>query len=292
VRRRNLALASALIAALTLAGGTAAHAVWTTSATASASAQAGSIGVSLSDFSGLNASYAAGTTSTQSTFTVTNTGSVPIAATALTLAVSGPTATQQAVSVALWPAQSDGSCGTAPTTTATLAAPPALPATALGTGASAVFCIRTAVPTTAPSGTAGTSVTVVPTVTATSGSWSASQSAAAFTQTISAPASTALQGLCTTARQSAIISWNWVTLGFLAGVGPYDVYLGGTKIDSSVYVLPASYTVSAAVLGQLPHTKTGTQTFELRNVDTGAVVLTANVVLAYSTSTGWTARCP
>jgi hypothetical protein len=292
MRRRSVALASGLIVALTLAGGTAAHAVWTTSVTADATAQAGTIGVTLSDFSGLNATYASGTTSTQTSFTVQNTGTVAIDATSLTLAPSGPAATQQAISVALWAAQSDGSCGAAPSTTATIAAPPALPATALAAGASAVFCIKTAFPSSAPTGTTGTSVTVTPTVTATTGTWTASQSVAAFTQTIPAAASSGIQGTCTNSRGSAVISWNWLTLFFLSGYGPFDVYLGGTKIGSGVTAFDGSYTVSSSVLKSLSQTLTGTQTFELRNVDTGADVLTAKVVLSYGTRSGWSSACP
>ncbi|WP_022882042.1 hypothetical protein [Gryllotalpicola ginsengisoli] len=295
MKRRNIAVAAALITALTFAGGTAAQALWSSSATAAASATAGSIGVTVTGPASLSPTYALSATSTQSsqsTFTVKNTGTVAIKTASITFAVTGTAATEQAISVVTWAAQSDGSCGTAPTSTSTLAAPPTLQLSDLASGSQLTYCIKTTFPATAPSGTAGTSVTVTPSVTAANGAWTATGTGSAFTQQV-ASAPTPQQGTCVFYSASNIaVTWNGNAMFAQFGDGPWEVFLGGWDLEIQATSYSGNVSISNQTLGKAnyPQSLTGTQTLELRNTSTGTTVLTASVIV--SNGGGRTFACP
>lgn len=183
IPRLTAVVAAAVVLALGASGVT--YALWSSTATATATVTAGSIGVSLTGGDTLAVTYSSSVLSRAGTLVVTNTGTVPVSySTAATLGSGSSAGLAGAVQVTAWPMVT--SCPTTPPTSALTGTWSSLPAISgsVAAGSAATWCVVTSITSAQSTSFASAQVLPVLTATATIGTWSATSSTS-VTQTVS-----------------------------------------------------------------------------------------------------------
>lgn len=174
-RRLTAAVVVGVVVGVVLASGGAAAALWTASATLTEQVRTGAVSLSAGTVDGLQADYAGSTRSLTAPWTFTNSGTV--AATYSTSGVlSSGSSTELARSIALvaWPVTAASACTASASVgpdrvEGTWATVPNLTGT-LASKASVVWCLRTSIATSSPTGRINPTLTV----SLAAGSWTAS----------------------------------------------------------------------------------------------------------------------
>ncbi len=221
---------------LVLAGTGVASAVWTTAPSSlSSSVAAGSLVLSQSGSASLAATYTPSALSRTAAITVANVGSVPDAS--YTVQVVAPTATTLANStmIAAWSVGAAADCTSAaavPATslTATLSAGLSYSA-GLAVGASAVFCVRTSIPSSYV--TDGSVSRTELRLTYATGSWTGGSTQTATQAALDGTAPSAPGTPVASATTSTQTTLAWAAAIDNIGVTAYDMYRNGTKIAST-----------------------------------------------------------
>ncbi|MFI7483004.1 hypothetical protein ACH9EU_11390 [Kocuria sp. M1R5S2] len=264
----RLAAVLVLVLLLVPAGTGLAHALWTASATTTATVTGGVLGTAVAGTQGLTAENIATAGHTRPVpVTLHNTGDEPLGL-SLAIATDDVTLDPARIELVLWK-RTDATCpGTVPATgtvTGTLAAPPALPAGAQSAGGASatVVCAATRFTGTV-FGSAGQSLTAAPSLIGrlAGTNWSATAHGATFTQTM-APAPAPVTGLTCANRD---------VLNLLGLV------VGGNGIRLSWYTVPdaTGYQVRSATGQVLADTATAAADLG-QGVDPGASVQVAAV---------------
>lgn len=236
---------------LVLAGTGAGNALWSSTASTSATTAAGAIGISQTGFADLATVYTSANLTDTAMITVTNSGTVTAP---FTMTVGAP-ATALAIGAVVRTWGTAGNCASMPggASTSNWTAIPSLTGT-LAPAASAIFCIRTSVIAGQLVSLGATGVVGSMTLTSTLGSWTASTSATA-TQTVpdTTPPSAPVAAASETSGYSTRVTWAASTDN--VGVVAYEVLRGGVVIatvttldylDTSLAANTAySYTVRA-----------------------------------------------
>lgn len=235
--RRPVALLAGVVTYLLLVGATATAAYWTAGGAFGGQASSAGIGVTMSSPAGLATTYAVASPAavvTQVTVgaSAANPATVNLSVSSAVTPSTGGSDLATKIRLAFW-SPSGGSCGSMPATGGgTLAAPPALPAGAAtrGPGQTAVVCMGTQ-PSASLSSYAGQNVSVVLTLTGAlpGTSWTATASAAAFTQTVAAAASF----MCTNNGTETQVNITWDNTPTAVGGTIYRARINGV-IQSSL----------------------------------------------------------
>lgn len=230
--RAAVALGAALFVAL--AGSGAATAYWGAQASLTASASAGSIGITSTGFPSLAASYSPSSLSATAPLTVTNTGTVAAPFTLRLGAEEAVTPLVTATRVDTWLVDRERGCAAATATPAGAtrsdwSTVPVLTGT-LGPGAAMTYCVRTSLTAAAQTTLAGTRMVGTASVASSVGSWSASATASAA-QDVADTAPPSVPGTPT----ASTVTTNSTTLAWTAstdnvGVVGYDIVRDGTLI--------------------------------------------------------------
>lgn len=254
--RRLLVPIAALATFVTLAGGGAAVAVWTASATVVSTASSATVGTTLTQAGTLATTYRySGNTSPAvgDSLVITNTGRAPLRL-ALATTVSGSAALAQRTAVQLW----TGTCGTTPPASGvvvtTLADPaPVLPTAArtLAPGAAVTVCVATRItgadPTSSNAALQGQAVTASFQVTGAVGdAWRASASSAAVTQSVYRIASPGAVACAASGTRAVTLSWPAAANRFAGSPVTYrvfDVATGATVASVTTDATSASVTL-------------------------------------------------
>ncbi|MBT1544443.1 hypothetical protein [Curtobacterium aurantiacum] len=260
MNRRLRLLVAALLTAV-LVGGTssAAWAVWSSASTTAASTTIGKVAASISGTSALTTAFSASVTSTTKPITLTDSGTLGGSATTTVSVVSGSSAAlAKAVTVVAWPVTSAAACTTSTavgsgSVTGSWASLPSMTAK-LAAGASAVWCTRSTLQSSAP---AGSTAKVNVNLTVTSGTWTSGVVTGGFTLTTPAATVDATPSLVCTDHGGWYVEVRWDAANRPMDTW-YGAYVGSTPVghkaqDYSAFITiaPPDIPTSAGTAGTL-----------------------------------------
>jgi hypothetical protein len=287
--RLRLLLGIVLVAVFVGAGSSAAWALWTASGTTSASITVGRVAATLSGADAMTTSFSSTVTSATKPLTFTNTGTVTATtSTAVAVASGSSGALAQTVDVRAWPVASTGACTTSTAVgtgavSGTWASLPSM-SSQLKAGGSAVWCVRSAPRTSAPTA-ARSDITLDLTVSA--GSWTSSAVRGAFSLTSPAPAL-----VCTDH------DGNWVEVAWDAAGRPMDTwyaaFVKGVQVGDRQQMYFGRVTLSPA---QIPASvaTSGTVTVDVHVLDSAgnptSTVAGSGPVTLFTQNNGPALRC-
>lgn len=231
IRRHPLATAWGLVVFLVLSAGGVTWAVWTAQSTLSTSATSGSYGVTQTGLTSLQADYTSASPSKTTAITIKNTGTVRSNFTytfALSDASLGPAFTSTT-----WATSAANQCTANATPTASAvvtasAAPAALSGT-LNANASAIFCVRERLVSSAPAAAYGATLTLTGTAANGTGNWAKSATATAALRPIDDVAPSA-STVSFSQVGATSVQVNWTAATDNAGVTEYRVYRDNTVV--------------------------------------------------------------
>lgn len=231
IRRHPLATAWGLVVFLVLSAGGVTWAVWTAQSTLSTSATSGSYGVTQTGLASLQADYTSASPSKTTALTIKNTGTVRSDVT-YTFTLSddslGPAFTSTT-----WATSAANKCTASATPTAsavvTSSAAPADLTVTLNANASAFFCVRERLVSSAPAAAYGATLTLTGTASNGTGNWAKSATATAALRPIDdvAPSASTVS-FSQVGATSVQVDWTAATDN--AGVTEYRVYRDNTVV--------------------------------------------------------------
>lgn len=252
----RLAVAAWAVALAVLAGATvarAAPALWDAGTrNADGTVSSATVGVSLGGVAALDTAHAnVSSTWKVLPLTVTNTGTAPLTTIGLATAVTGSSSIRSSIGLALWTGSPCGAAPPAGASTSTFAAPPPLPTvTPVAAGASATVCAAVRLTGTWTS-LRGKSATATLTLTGSVGTWTATSTPAATTQSTVWPltCTDALIVVTNLLDLGVTVSWPAVT-----GQAGYFVYnAAGTRLATlGAAATSVNLTYQSTLLGGTP----------------------------------------
>lgn len=259
--------AVAVVVALLGIGTASSSALWSSQVSASAQVSAASVSISSTQAATTSLATSAmfrGTTTTSS-FTVANTGAVPLRAQAVLAMTGGSAVIGAQISVTMWRAASCATVPTTGTTTGTLSAGATLPAgVVLQSGASENVCVRTVLSATAPNAVRGLSVTdslTFSAVSSVSTTWTATLAPTAFSQAASTVQNAPVGSVtCTNettrvffifTRQTGNVILSWSSAGAGAVYNVYDMR-DGSLIAAETTATSLTFALTTANTNAFP----------------------------------------
>lgn len=241
IRRHPIATAWGLVVFLVLSAGGVTWAVWTAQSTLSTSANSGSYGVTQSGLTSLQADYTSASPSKTTALVIKNTGTVR-SDFSYTFSVSdaslGPAFTSTT-----WATSAANRCTATATPTASAvvtssAAPAALQGT-LDPNASAIFCVRERLASSAPAAAYGATLTLTGTASNGTGNWAKTTTATAALRPVDDVAPSA-STVSFSQVGATTVQVNWSAATDNAGVTEYRVYRDNTVV-ATVPANPTSW---------------------------------------------------
>lgn len=231
IRRHPLATAWGLVVFLVVSAGGVSWAVWTAQSTLSTSATSGSYGVTQTGLTSLQADYTSASPTKTTAITIKNTGTVRSNFT-YTFTLSddslGPAFTSTT-----WATSAANKCTASATPTAnavvTSSAAPADLTVTLNANASAFFCVRERLVSSAPAAAYGATLTLTGTAANGTGNWAKSATATAALRPIDDVAPSA-STVSFTQVGATSVQLNWTAATDNAGVTEYRVYRDNTVV--------------------------------------------------------------
>lgn len=289
MRNGSLGAIAALVTLAVLGGAGGAAAVWTASASVSASTSSVAVATTLGQTGALATTYRyTGSTSAPATgrLVIANTGGAPLTY-GLTRHLAGDGSLAQKTTLRLW----TGTCGTtapsgAVTTTLADAAPP-LPAAArtLAPGASVAVCVSTQIDGASNAALQGQTLTATFTATGTVGTnWTTTASAAAVTQSVYRLAAAGAPACVRTPPREAVLTWTAPANRTPGATLTYRVL--DTASGATIATLAsAATTVSVELVGDaLPADGTYSLAIEAREVAESGTTAAASTSIAVTRS--------
>jgi len=231
--RHRTAIAIGTAAFIVLAGTGVGNAFWSTQASMSGTANAGTIGVATAGFPALSINYTATALAVSAPVTVTNSGTV-WAPFSLTLGVTAATPLANGSVVKTWPVAAATAC--TPTTIAPPSATtsswvdvPALTGT-LEPGASATYCVRSSITALQQSTIAGTNLSAALSVTSSVGNWIASATSSAAQAVLDSTSPSTPGAPVASATTATGTSLAWPASTDNVAVTGYDLYRDGVRL--------------------------------------------------------------
>lgn len=234
--RYRFAIATGLAVFITFAGAGIANAGWTAAVVnASASASAGTIGISQSGFASIAVQFSSTVLAKTAPITVTNTGTIPAPYT-LTLGAAAANTLATTILVNTWPVASAANClpGSAVPGTASSSNWGAVPAVggSLGAGVAAVWCVRTSMTSAQVNANSGGSMTANLALTSNIGSWTSSVSATAVQSAVDMDPPTTPGAPAATGTTDTQTTLTWTASSDNVAVTGYEVYRGGVLVTT------------------------------------------------------------
>ncbi|TCL87106.1 hypothetical protein EDF31_103438 [Curtobacterium sp. PhB142] len=261
-RRLRLVVAVLLTAVFVGGGSSAAWALWSASGTTASSVAIGKVSASITGTSALTTTFSSTVTSVTKPITLTDSGTIAGTATTTVSVVSGSsTALAQAVTVVAWPVASTAACTTntavgSGSVTGTWASLPSM-TSKLAAGASAIWCTRSTLKSSAP---ASATATVNVNLTVASGSWTSGVVQGGFTLTTPATAADTGPALVCTDHDGWYVEVRWDAANrpkdtwYGAFVGTTAVGQKAQDYSAFITIAPNDIPASAGTSGTLPVT--------------------------------------
>lgn len=293
-RRLRLVVAVLLAAVFVGGGSSAAWALWSASGTTTATTRVGTVAGTISGTNALTTTFSSGVTAITKPLTLTDSGTLGgTTTTTVSVASGSSTALARAVTVVAWPVASTAACTTSTavgggSVTGTWASLPSM-SSRLAAGASAVWCTRSTLQSSAP---AGSTAKVVVGLTVTSGTWTSAVVTGGFTLTTPAAVADTPSLVCTDHG-----GW-YVDVRWDAANRPqdtwYGAFVGSTPVGQKAQDYSAFITISPADIPASAGTS-GTLTVTVKVLDstgtpTTTVAGTGKVTL-FTQDNGAAIRC-
>lgn len=203
----RLSLVLALLVGIAVGGSGTTYALWSSLATATATAHAGAVGIAVAGGDTVNVVYGPSVLSRTGTVTVTNTGTVPVTYTT-SVATTGSSALVAAVARTSWSVTQPSDCAAAPPGGASTGSLSTMVLSgALTVGAVAYWCVRTTLTAAQVTSLAGAQVVATVTAAASLGQWSASSSTT-ITQSVATPSYPQMTCVGSAPPWGVSVSWN------------------------------------------------------------------------------------
>ncbi len=203
----RVSLVLALLVGLVIGGSGTTYALWSSLATATASAHSGAVGVSVSGGDTVNVVYGPSVLSRTGTVTVTNTGTVPVNYTT-SVTSTGSSGLAGAVARVSWSAAQPSDCAASPPGGASTGSLSTMVLSGtLGVGAVAYWCVRTSLTAAQVTSLAGAQVVATVTAVASLGQWTTS-SGTTITQSVTTPSYPQMTCVGSTPPWGLTVSWS------------------------------------------------------------------------------------